>query len=183
MGRARRRCAAHPDGSAQPRGDRRRAAPSHPLAHPSATSSRTAADRRGRTRHEAGGAGMTTLLDAREITVRFGGVTANDRVSIEVYEGERLGIIGPNGAGKTTFIDAITGFVPSSGQVTLCGHDVTDASAAARVRTGMTRTWQSVELFDDLTIVENLDVAAHRSRRSDLLREIIGIRPKPDRER
>jgi branched-chain amino acid transport system ATP-binding protein len=126
---------------------------------------------------------MTTLLDAREITVRFGGVTANDRVSIEVYEGERLGIIGPNGAGKTTFIDAITGFVPSSGQVTLCGHDVTDASAAARVRTGMTRTWQSVELFDDLTIVENLDVAAHRSRRSDLLREIIGIRPKPDRER
>jgi branched-chain amino acid transport system ATP-binding protein len=126
---------------------------------------------------------VNALLEAHEITVRFGGVTANDRVSLDIREGERVGVIGPNGAGKTTFIDAITGFVRSSGRVMLDGSELSERSAAARVRAGMTRTWQSVELFDDLTIVENLDVAAHQVRRFDLMREVIGLRPRPDRER
>ncbi len=125
---------------------------------------------------------MSVLLQADEITVRFGGVIANGDVSVVVHEGERLGIIGPNGAGKTTFIDAITGFVPSRGRVLLGGEELTDAPPVSRVRAGLTRTWQSVELFDDLTIVENLDVAAHRTRRFDLLREVVGLRRPPDRE-
>ncbi len=126
---------------------------------------------------------MTALLYAEDVSVRFGGVTANDRVSVEIHDGERVGIIGPNGAGKTTFIDAITGFVPSTGRVELDGVELTGLTPVARTRGGLTRTWQSVELFDDLTIVENLDVAAHRPRRFDLLREVVGIRPRPDRER
>jgi branched-chain amino acid transport system ATP-binding protein len=126
---------------------------------------------------------MTTLLTADAITVRFGGVTANDDVSLEIGEGERVGVIGPNGAGKTTFIDAITGFVPSSGRITVAGRDLSEANPVTRVRAGLTRTWQSVELFDDLTVFENLDVAAHRPRAFDLLREIVGLGRMAERER
>lgn len=117
---------------------------------------------------------MSDLLTATSITVRFGGVTANDDVSLTIGEGELVGVIGPNGAGKTTFIDAISGFVPAAGHVHLDGRDLSDLAAAARSRAGLVRTWQSVELFGDLTIADNLAVAAHRPRRFDLLRELLG---------
>ncbi|HEY9557050.1 MAG TPA: ABC transporter ATP-binding protein [Acidimicrobiales bacterium] len=117
---------------------------------------------------------MTDLLKADSITVRFGGVTANDGVDVTIGDGELVGIIGPNGAGKTTFIDAITGFVPSEGRVQLDGEELSGLAAAARSRAGLVRTWQSVELFGDLSISDNLAVAAHQPRRFDLLRELVG---------
>lgn len=122
---------------------------------------------------------MTALLEADQITVRFGGVIANDEVTLRVDEGERVGLIGPNGAGKTTFIDALCGFVPASGRVTVAGRDVSGAKAAGRARAGLVRTWQSVELFDDLSIADNLAVAAHHARRFDLVRDLLGRRPAP----
>lgn len=118
---------------------------------------------------------MSALLEATDVTVRFGGVTANDRVTVRIDAGELVGIIGPNGAGKTTFIDAVTGFVPATGRVELGGRDLSGSRAAARARAGLIRTWQSVELFDDLDVTDNLAVADHRPRRLDLARELVGF--------
>jgi branched-chain amino acid transport system ATP-binding protein len=106
---------------------------------------------------------MTSILDARGVSVSFGGVRALVDVDLQVEPRQLLGLIGPNGAGKTTFIDAITGFVRSSGDVLLDGRDLAGKAPHERARLGLARTWQSVELFDDLTIRENVAVAAEPS--------------------
>jgi branched-chain amino acid transport system ATP-binding protein len=108
---------------------------------------------------------MTTpapILSAQGISVSFGGVHAVIDVDLDVEAGQLVGLIGPNGAGKTTFIDAISGFVDYRGSVSLAGEDVSNLAPHARARLGLARTWQSIELFDDLTVRENLAVAAHR---------------------
>jgi branched-chain amino acid transport system ATP-binding protein len=105
---------------------------------------------------------MTPVLKATGISVRFGGVHAVVDVDLEVADGQLVGLIGPNGAGKTTFIDAISGFVRYEGRVELDGGDLTGLPPHVRARRGLARTWQSIELFDDLTIAENLLVASHR---------------------
>ena len=105
---------------------------------------------------------MTPVLEATGISVSFGGVRAVVDVDLAVGEGQLVGLIGPNGAGKTTFIDAITGFVRSRGRVALDGHDLTRMPPHARALAGLARTWQSIELFDDLSVSENLLVASHR---------------------
>jgi branched-chain amino acid transport system ATP-binding protein len=103
---------------------------------------------------------VTALLEARGVSVRFGGVHALEGLDLEVSEGQLVGLIGPNGAGKTTFVDAITGFVRYSGSVALDGQDLAGLAPHVRARRGLSRTWQSTELFDDLSIRENLSVAA-----------------------
>jgi branched-chain amino acid transport system ATP-binding protein len=105
---------------------------------------------------------MTPVLSATGISVSFGGVRAVVDVDLDVADGRLVGLIGPNGAGKTTFIDAISGFVRSRGRVTLDGNDLTGLAPHARARLGLARTWQSIELFDDLSVSENLLVASHR---------------------
>jgi branched-chain amino acid transport system ATP-binding protein len=99
-------------------------------------------------------------------------------VGLEVGEGELVGLIGPNGAGKTTFIDAISGFVRCRGRVELDGHDLTGLPPHARARRGLARTWQSIELFDDLSVRENLFVASHRPSIWHTIRETVS-RPDP----
>ena len=105
---------------------------------------------------------MTAALQAAGVSVSFGGVHAVVDVDLEVGAGKLVGLIGPNGAGKTTFIDAITGFVRSRGRVELDGRDITRLPPHARARLGLARTWQSIELFEDLSVRENLLVASHR---------------------
>jgi branched-chain amino acid transport system ATP-binding protein len=105
---------------------------------------------------------MTAVLRAREVSVRFGGVHALAGVDLEVEEGQLVGLIGPNGAGKTTFVDAVTGFVGYTGGVELDGRELAGVPPHARARAGLSRTWQSTELFDDLSVRENLAVASHR---------------------
>jgi len=96
-------------------------------------------------------------LVVNEVGVRFGGVVAVDGVSLEVNAGQVVGLIGPNGAGKTTFIDSVTGFVRTTGgSIILDGVDVTSWSAAKRSGSGIRRSFQSLELFEDLTVLENL---------------------------
>ncbi|MGD9997453.1 MAG: ATP-binding cassette domain-containing protein [Ilumatobacteraceae bacterium] len=96
-------------------------------------------------------------LEVRDITVRFGGVVAVDDVSFVVRPGEVVGLIGPNGAGKTTIIDAITGFVrPSSGSILLDGVPIESYGPSRRARAGIGRSFQSLELFDDMTVYDNL---------------------------
>jgi branched-chain amino acid transport system ATP-binding protein len=115
---------------------------------------------------------MTALLQASGICVNFGSVRALVDVDLNVPAGQLVGLIGPNGAGKTTFIDAITGFVPASGQVTLDGRDISAEPPHVRARLGLVRTWQTIELFDDLTVQENLTVAARRPSLQGSLAEI-----------
>ena len=103
-----------------------------------------------------------TVLSATGMSVSFGGLKALDDVDLAVREGQLVGLIGPNGAGKTTFIDAITAFVPYRGQVELDGRALDGLPAHARAARGLARTWQSIELFDDLTVRENLTVASYR---------------------
>lgn len=103
-----------------------------------------------------------TLLQTTDLTVRFGGVRACDGISLEVGKGELLGLIGPNGAGKTTFINAITGFVPSTGSVVFRGEEISGLPPHRVAHKSLSRTWQSLELFDDITVRENLEVAATR---------------------
>ncbi|GMU77555.1 MAG: ABC transporter [Acidimicrobiia bacterium] len=101
------------------------------------------------------------VLDVTGLTVRFGRVVAVDDVNLAVRPGEVVGLIGPNGAGKTTVIDAITGFVkPAAGQVELNGRSLRGVSATRRFRRGLARSFQSLELFDDLTVEQNIRVGA-----------------------
>ena len=91
----------------------------------------------------------------------FGGVVAVDDVSFQVDEGMLVGFIGPNGAGKTTCIEALTGYAPhATGRVVFDGQDLGGLAPHRRARLGLVRTFQAVELFDDLTVRENLLVAA-----------------------
>jgi sulfate-transporting ATPase len=99
-------------------------------------------------------------LAVEDLTVRFGGTVALSGLTLEVHPGEVVGMIGPNGAGKTTAIEAITGFAnPSGGSVTLNGARINDWSPERRARAGLGRSFQSLELFDDLTVLENIQAA------------------------
>lgn len=102
-------------------------------------------------------------LELRFVSVRFGGVTALKSLDLQVQPGEIVGLIGPNGAGKSTAIDAITGFaVPATGAVYLDGQQTTGWSRERVARAGLGRSFQSLELFDDLTVRENLQTACDR---------------------
>jgi ABC-type branched-subunit amino acid transport system ATPase component/ABC-type branched-subunit amino acid transport system permease subunit len=102
----------------------------------------------------------TSSLTVRDLHVRYGAVAAVQGVSLEVAPGEVLGVIGPNGAGKTTLMDAITGFTRCTGDVLLGGLSITGDSPHARARGGVSRSFQSLELFDEMTVLENLLVAS-----------------------
>jgi sulfate-transporting ATPase len=102
-------------------------------------------------------------LAVEGLTVRFGSVTAVDGVSFSVGPGEVVGLIGPNGAGKTTVIDAVTGFVrPAAGEVTFGGRPIGRLSPARRARLGLRRSFQSLELFDDLDVEGNIRAGAEQ---------------------
>ncbi|WP_046861763.1 ABC transporter ATP-binding protein [Microvirga massiliensis] len=109
---------------------------------------------------------MQSALKADGITVRFGGVTAVDNVSLTLRAGEILGLIGPNGAGKTTLFNALTGFVPAeAGTVTLFGRDVSRLPPFKRAREGCGRTFQTEHPFEELTVLENVLVPAFLTER------------------
>ena len=107
-------------------------------------------------------------LRTNKLSVTYRGLRAVDHVTLEVREGEIVGLIGPNGAGKTSFVDGLTVFTKTSGGVEFLGADIESEPAHKRMRRGLSRTWQSVELFDDLTVYENLRVA----REHDTLRSL-----------
>jgi ABC-type branched-subunit amino acid transport system ATPase component len=118
---------------------------------------------------------VTAVLRATGVSVSFGGVDALTGFDLEVGEGELVGLIGPNGAGKTTFVDALTGFVTYRGSVELDARDLRGLPPHDRARLGLARTWQSTELFDDLSISENVNVAAHGRAADDAVGEALGL--------
>jgi len=104
---------------------------------------------------------MTALLETRNITQRFSGLTANSDVSISVGRGEIVGLIGPNGAGKSTLFNLIAGaFKPTEGTIIFDGEDVTALPAAERCQRGIGRTFQVVKSFESMTVIENVIVGA-----------------------
>jgi branched-chain amino acid transport system ATP-binding protein len=106
-------------------------------------------------------AGETSSLLARGVTVRFEGLTAVDSVDEAVYPGEIVGLIGPNGAGKTTLVNAMTGFQrPAAGDVLLDGQSVTKVTPHKLRRKGVSRTFQAGRLFREMSVSENVEVAA-----------------------
>jgi branched-chain amino acid transport system ATP-binding protein len=125
------------------------------------------------------------LLEARGLTVTYGGLNANDNVDLDCEVGKLVGLIGPNGAGKTTFIDAITGFTPlSGGTCTFDGVDLDGRTPDARAHLGLSRTFQSLELFEDLSVRDNMLAAAERPKWHSFLTDIIrpGFNERPYRE-
>lgn len=97
------------------------------------------------------------VLEVRDIHKSFGAVKANRGISFDVYEGEILGVIGPNGCGKTTLFNCILGqLLPDQGSVTLRGQDVTGQKPAQLAKAGLGRTFQLLQVFDSMTVEENL---------------------------
>jgi branched-chain amino acid transport system ATP-binding protein len=125
---------------------------------------------------------MTALLETDGLTISFGGVHAVSELDLRVEPGQLVGLIGPNGAGKTTAIDGITGFVPTKGRITFDGESMSTLPAHRRARAGLGRTWQSVELFDDLTIAENLMVAAESTSWRDVVLDLAWPRRRRDEQ-
>jgi branched-chain amino acid transport system ATP-binding protein len=122
--------------------------------------------------------GQTPALSVRGLSVSYGGVRAVADADIEVSAGQLVALIGPNGAGKTTMIDAISGFVRYQGEVRLDGRDMAGLAPHRRAQLGLARTWQSIELFDDLSVRENLSVASGRVRGWRTVGELVGrLRP------
>jgi len=110
---------------------------------------------------------LSTVLSVDNVTVRFGGVTAVDTVSLVVNEGERWAVIGPNGAGKTTLFRTISGEVrPTVGSVELFGHDMSRAAPYRKAQRGLGRTYQITNLFQQLSAEENLTVAVQSTERT-----------------
>ena len=109
------------------------------------------------------------LLETKDLTVKFGGLTALDSVSFQIRRGEILGLIGPNGAGKTTCFNAITGvYRPSSGSVTFDGEPLGRIKRHEITRRGIARTFQNVRLWGEMTALENVVVATDARHRTSV---------------
>ena len=115
----------------------------------------------------------TSVLQISGLTVKYGGLVAVGNVDLDVRQGEIVGLIGPNGAGKTTFIDAVTGFTQSDGAILFDGQELRGVSPHEIARIGLRRTWQSVELFNDISISDNVLVALEDATFSSVIRDLI----------
>ena len=117
---------------------------------------------------------MSALLEVRNVTLRFGGVTAVDDVSFDVEEGEVFALVGPNGAGKSTLFNLISRFYdPVAGDIRFAGESILKKQAHEIPGLGIARTFQNIELFDQATVLQNLLVGRHRHRRSHMWNELL----------
>jgi branched-chain amino acid transport system ATP-binding protein len=123
---------------------------------------------------------VAALLEVENVSRRFGGVVALDGVSLDAGENEIVGLIGPNGAGKTTLFNVVTRlYRPDSGKLRFCGRSLLRTPAHRIVRRGIARTFQNVELFDSMTVRENVRVGG---RHADEALELAGLGTLADRD-
>jgi branched-chain amino acid transport system ATP-binding protein len=129
------------------------------------------------------------LLELQSVTMKFGGLVANDNVSLAVEEGQIVSLIGPNGAGKTTLFNCVSGvYRPTSGRIFFSGHDITGWPPHRIARHGLVRTFQIVRTFRDMTVLENVMVGAlmHTSsaarawETAESVLDFTGLYPKRD---
>jgi len=112
---------------------------------------------------------MPALLELDNITISFGGLTALNRVSLRVEEGKINSLIGPNGAGKSTIFNVITGiYRPTDGRVIFQGKNITGEKPYLITARGITRTFQNIRLFKNLTVLDNVKIGCHSSSRAGL---------------
>lgn len=124
------------------------------------------------------------LLEFKHVTMRFGGVTALNDVSIEVREGEIAALIGPNGAGKTTVFNVITGvYAPTHGDIEFNGSSIVGRKRSEITRSGVARTFQNIRLFHEMTALENVLVGADAHSRSSVVGALLGLPRKRREER
>lgn len=122
-----------------------------------------------------------TLLELKDLTIKFGGLTAVNKLNASLYEGEAVGLIGPNGAGKTTAFNLIVGvYKPTEGQVIFDGQDITGLTPYEVCRKGIGRTFQVVKPFGKMTVLQNIMVGAfvNTSRRKEAEKVAAGIMEK-----
>ncbi|HEX4224751.1 MAG TPA: ABC transporter ATP-binding protein [Pseudonocardiaceae bacterium] len=123
-----------------------------------------------------------TLLAMRDVTMRFGGLTALDSITFDIKRGEILGLIGPNGAGKTTCFNAMTGvYKPTSGQVLLEGRSLGRRKRYQITRMGIARTFQNIRLFGEMTALENVVVGADARHKTSVPGALLRL-PRHHRE-
>ena len=119
-----------------------------------------------------------TLLDVREVTVRFGGIVALDGLSFDIAAGQICGLIGPNGAGKTTMFNVVSRiYQPSAGHVVFDGVELLDQPAHAIARLGVARTFQNLALFPSMSLLENVMVGAHSRGTVGFVRAALRVSP------
>ncbi len=119
---------------------------------------------------------MATILTAQKVTKRFGGLTAVDSVDLQVEEKNIHAIIGPNGAGKTTFFNCVTGFYPiTDGKVIFQGQPLVDVPPNQITRRGISRTYQNIRLFANMTAMENIMIGQERHLKSSWIEAVFSL--------
>ncbi len=117
---------------------------------------------------------MSSILSCRDLTIKFGGLTAVDTYNMEIEQGEIVGLIGPNGAGKTTIFNMITGvYLPTNGEVYLNGEKIDGLKIEEIVKKGVVRTFQNIRLFDDMSVLENVFIAQQMNISSNIFASIL----------
>ena len=114
------------------------------------------------------------ILEAKRLSIAFGGVRAIDEVSISIASGQVFSIIGPNGSGKTTLFNLISGiYLPSDGSIRLAGETVTGLAPEQLARKGLSRTFQNLQIFSRMSVLENVMVGRHRHERTGILSDLL----------
>ncbi|MFI7436217.1 ATP-binding cassette domain-containing protein [Micromonospora haikouensis] len=127
-------------------------------------------------------AGREPLLEVDDVTLRFGGVVALDKVNFTLYKGEILGLIGPNGAGKTTCFNAMTGvYRPTEGEIRFKGQRTNGKRRSWITKTGIARTFQNIRLFPEMTALENVMVGADVHHKTSVISAMLRL-PRHYRE-
>jgi branched-chain amino acid transport system ATP-binding protein len=122
----------------------------------------------------AGRAGAPALIEAKNLTISFGGILAVDDVSFSVAKGEIFAIVGPNGAGKSTIFNLISRiYEPTGGRLTFEGEDITNVAPHTIAKRGIARTFQNIELFEHATVLDNLLIGRHCRARPNILAEML----------
>ncbi|MCQ6280302.1 ABC transporter ATP-binding protein [Bacillus sp. EB600] len=118
----------------------------------------------------------TPLLKVDKVGIRFGGLKAVSDLNVELKQGELVGLIGPNGAGKTTFFNLLTGvYVPTEGTVSLSGQRLNGLAPHRITRKGISRTFQNIRLFNELSVLDNVKVAYHSLAKHSMLSSILRL--------